>query len=422
MFLLIVFAIKELMDIVFADVYFEEEFVYSETVEIGGGSHRVEITDYCVVDDTFYFVGSAVRLGNYKGGRDGVLIQFKDGDYNITSFGGFRDDFFLGMYCSDDLYIVGNTYSTDFLGRSPNFLTGFYLQMSYEGKLNSSYQLPYKLDIYPTSIWIDNGVKIAGYLDNFGNKDVFIYDERIEVIEHTGVDKIYSVENGIGYGSTTSKEFGALSVNPAVYDFRKKTFDVYPSIHRGELFSRNRGYLSDKGVTFDGAFKVVDEIPPVVEDVIKVTVDEAMVITREFEVQFSYDEPFITHEVELMDGVYTYDEYQLNGYTVFTNLQEKYKFTHNIERETYYNAFNLLFTGSGVLNGEEIVTGITLGLGDYTFEWNGEIVDFSVKSNDTEFQFISGKEVFIYEENDINKKLILIPIIVVGNLLYKKYK
>ena len=60
--ILIVFAVEQLRDVVEADEYYSEDFLYQDITELGSISNAIEIHDVCLYDDAYYRVGGGVRL------------------------------------------------------------------------------------------------------------------------------------------------------------------------------------------------------------------------------------------------------------------------------------------------------------------------------------------------------------------------
>ncbi len=423
--LLIVFAVEQLRGVVEADEFFSEEFAYEVVDRLGSYKNAIEIYDYCTLGEDIYIVGGGVRLGVDKGGMDALLIKYNDGIEWYKVFGGGRDDKFLGVECLDNLYVTGNTYSTDFLGRSPNFLTGFYLELDYEGNEISNYVFDYQLDIYPTAIWYDDELMIAGYLDNFNNKDVFTYDGELMIYEYSGQERVYSYHEGEGlYGSTSSKELGAENMNPMVFHL-DGTVSVHRSNEVGEM-KIDTGYIGTSFLEYSSGFNVGGDWDNTLFSVngysVKV-VESELTISRSIEVNPTFEGGETLYYTDDF-GKYEYSMLDDFGVTVYGNWKTLYLYENNIEKEQYYTEFTLLFSGVGYLNGEEVTTPQVLQAGEYKFSQAGREYEFEVINNETDYYFYEFEQERVDSEvkNSINKKLILIPLIIIGNLLYKKYQ
>lgn len=416
--LLIVFAVEELRGIVEADNYYSEDFVHEEVVEVGGFQNHVHIKEVCVSSDAVYLVGGGVRVGDSFGGLDGVIIKYSDRVEWIKSYGGSRDDEFLGCTYLDNLHVSGNTLSLDYLGKSSNFKTGFYVVLNNDGVVLQEYVFDYQLDIYPEVIWYDQGLHLAGYLDDFGDYDLFFYNDNLSIVHHSGQDRIYAKDDENFYGSTTSKELGAMNLNPMVYG---DNINVIYSSLKGELLGEygylGEDYINQYGEVVEEVFLYQDETLTIKNTEDSVVITESMLIETEFESEEKHT--FLRDNI-----LYEYSVKRIKDIVYYGNVVEVMRLTNNIQKDTYYNSFRLLFSGSGLLNGELIESGELLMEGNYVFEQGTNIYQFQVVKNEIdllllESDFVDRKH---EEPKGINRKIVYIPLIIVGNILYKKYQ
>ncbi len=406
MFFLIIFAIEQLIGLVDADVYFTSWDDLTIVEKFGSLENQVEIYDICKTDNGYYLVGGAVRYGDY-GGMDAIVFYFEDEIEWYKTYGGNRDEAFLSCYYDDGLYVSGYTYSQDFLGVANNFRTGFYMELNEDGTEVSKDVIPFSLDVMPTVIWKDSVIHIAGYLDNFGNTDIFMYDDKLKIFPYSGQDRIFRKKGENFLGSTTSNELGAINRN--LLEWNPSSYVVTPSIH-------------------DQSYWYFDEIGEELSLQGEIYSDEILVTKEEYTYTITMMFPEIqcqNRERVVAEGtVYEYCSAEFKGNTYFFDLKKLYEYQNNIGKDVYYGSFTLLFSGSGILNGRSVVTGEVLGVGEYTFESNGIQLVFEVKENDTEFIFTTFEQEKISrsEEKKVNRKLIYLPLIILGNWLYKKYQ
>lgn len=432
--LLITLATKNLEEIVDADIYFDIEYTIEETFELGSVKNTVIINDYCTSGDDLYLVGGSVRLGDYKGGMDALIIKYNNGVEWMKVFGGSRDDVFESIDCQNEIGIVGTSYSVDFIADSWNFKNGFIMTMTDEGVESSLNRLDYPLDITPTGILWHDGWIIGGYLDNFGNKDIFLIQDKLEIFEFSGLDKMYDIrfENElIGVGSSTSKEMGANNINAVVYFFNPFRYEIYNSNTMSELTNASNqitGYVGEEGLEYDNEYIKKERLDYIYTDervkvmnqfgVLQIT--DSITINEDPISYDSIEEVNIEHQGEYI----RYSRIIVDDVILYTAYKEIGVMVNNVKKSEYYNSFTLLFTGVATLNGEKAVTGELLNVGRYRFKHYEEEINFEVLSSDLSFRFIDLEEdVPSYSQvTEFNTKLMILPILVISNLLYKKYQ
>ncbi len=406
MFFLLVFAIQQLIDLVDADEYFETWEDLTIVEEFGSLENQVEIYDVCKTENGYYFVGGAVRYGN-QGGMDAIIFYFEDEIEWYKTYGGTRDDAFLGCYYSDHLYVSGYSYSADFVGKTNNFKTGFYMELDEQGNEISTTVLPFSLDVMPTVIWKDKSVRVAGYLDNFGNTDIFIYENELKIYSYSGQDRIFRKEGDVFLGSTTSKELGAVNRN--LLEWTPDSYEVTPTV-------KDQSYWY---------FKQLEEELSLQGEIYA---DDIVITKEEYTYTVTMDFPELTcqkkERVYYEGTIYEYCSTEFKGNTYLFDCVEVYDYQNNIFKDTYYESFTLLFSGSGLLNGEVVESGSELGIGTYTFESLVGSFYFEVQENRTDFIYTTQENRLTpkRESDQVNRKLVYLPLIILGNWLYKKYR
>ncbi len=435
LYLLIILATKQLEELVTADVYFEEQYIIEDKVTLGSDKNQIIIKDYCFSGEDLYLVGGAVRHGNYHGGLDAFIMKYNKGIIWTKVYGGSRDDTFEGIDCSNGLTLVGTSYSVDFIAESWNFKNGFIMNLDENGELESVDRIEYPIDITPTSVIASNPPVIGGYLDNFGNKDIFIYEKELTIYPFSGLDRLYDIkfDNGlIGIGSTTSKELEAVNINAAIYHFGENLFvNVYKSSQKSELikFAENgaNGYVGNNKLVYSDGIFTISESDYFLENG-NLTVTNEKGILNIIYLKTISASPDVYDKVEKFytnsSGVfYTYNKYTIDDVLLYTDYTELGFIRNNIKEEQY-SPFTLLFSGKGLVNGAEVDTGMILQSGEYTFESEFEMFTFRVKDSRTLFEFVDIDNYYHKKKIEVvgNRKLLILPVILIGNLMYLKYQ
>ncbi|XMB85712.1 hypothetical protein RJG79_09900 [Mycoplasmatota bacterium WC44] len=192
------------------------EIMVMEVIELSEYGKNVIFNDACRVDDGFIVVGGSVRMGDYLGGLDALVIKYKDNQIEwFKVFGGVRSDMFTTVHCGEDIVVGGETYEG-------NFKSGLMVSLDLDGNVNWEVSVSDKLDLSIKGVDYNGNYLFTGYINNLVtdndffvlevnslgeviNKKVFPYsgDDRINDILVS--DYIYLV------GSTDSFEFNVLS-------------------------------------------------------------------------------------------------------------------------------------------------------------------------------------------------------------------
>ncbi|XMB66870.1 hypothetical protein RI065_11370 [Mycoplasmatota bacterium zrk1] len=288
---------ESMVDEIDGDYIVEDDFelILSEKVELAEYGKNIIFKDVCVLDDGFIAVGGAVRLGDYYGGLDGIIVKYKDDEIEwFRIFGGSNSDIFNSVYCGEEIVVAGESFSVDhdLLGNtSSNFKSGLFLALDLNGELKWLNSHEEKLDFTISSVDYKEGYIFSGYMDTGISDDAFIFkvDDLGNIVmfksySYTGDDIIHDIlvdKSIILVGSTTTTDFGVTGQRGFImelnddfelertYTDRSSSISIYSNIdkiksdiyvsgsvgkHEKQEFSNSKGIVG----IYDGEFNGIN--------------------------------------------------------------------------------------------------------------------------------------------------------------------